>query len=47
MFDLITGKTKHLEGPGGAPIVVSTAMHVLVLGTIVVIPLLFVTHSLP
>ena len=47
MFDLITGKTKHLEGAGGGPILVSTAGHFLVLGTIVVIPLLFVTHSLP
>ena len=47
MFDLITGKEKHLAGGGGTPVLVSSALHVLVLGLIVVIPLLYVTDSLP
>lgn len=47
MFDLITGQTKHMPGGGGAPILVSTLMHGLVLGTIIVVPLMLVTHTLP
>ena len=47
MFDLITGKEKHLAGGGGTPVLVSSALHVLMLGLIVVIPLLYVTDSLP
>jgi protein TonB len=47
MFDLITGKTKHMPGGGGGPILVSTLTHGLVLGTIVIVPLMFVTNTLP
>lgn len=47
MFDLITGKTKHMPGGGGGPILVSTMGHFVVLGTIIVVPLLFVTNTLP
>jgi len=46
MFDLITGKTEHLQGGGGKPVAISIAAHVAGLGAVIVLPLLFVT-SMP
>jgi protein TonB len=47
MFDLITGKATHMPRHQGVPIVVSTAAQVLLVGLVIVVPLLFVTHQLP
>jgi protein TonB len=47
MFDLITGKTKHMPGGGAGPVLVSTTLHITLLGTIIAVPLLFMTNTLP
>jgi protein TonB len=47
MFDLVTGKARHLPRNPALPIVLSTAAQVIVLGLVVAIPVLFVTEQLP
>jgi len=47
MFDLITGKATHTPRYQSVPILVSTGAHLLVVGLVILIPLLFVTNYLP
>jgi protein TonB len=47
MFDLIMGNAKHLPRAGARSVVVSTVLHVGILGTLVIVPLLYVSHALP
>lgn len=47
MFDLVVGKAEHIPGGGGAPVVVSTALHVVAVGALVAIPLMFATDVMP
>src|SRR5689334_5315830 len=47
MFDLITGKATHMPRHQSVPMVVSTVAQVALVGMVIVVPLLFVTHQLP
>ena len=47
MFDLITGREKHLPSHAGIPIVFSTAAQAMAIGLVVAVPLLFVAEDLP
>jgi protein TonB len=47
MFDLITGKAKHLPSHATLPIVLSTTAQATLLGTVLVLPVLFVTEQIP
>jgi len=47
MFDLAAGRSPHLPRHAAAPMLVSTALQVLVVGTVLVLPLLYVTDRLP
>jgi len=47
MFELITGAAKHTPRHQSLPILVSTAAHVVVLGVVIAVPLLFVTSQIP
>lgn len=47
MFDLITGKTKHMPSGGPVTVLLSTVLHLIVLSTIVIVPALFVTNVMP
>jgi protein TonB len=47
MFDLITGTATHIPRRAGIPILVSTGAQAVVLGLVVLVPVLFVTRSLP
>jgi periplasmic protein TonB len=47
MFDLITGKTKHMPSGGPVTVLLSTALHVIVLSAVLIVPLLFVTDVVP
>lgn len=47
MFDLITGTATHIPRHPRGPMLVSTGIQVGLLGLVVVVPVLFVTHALP
>jgi protein TonB len=47
MFDLITGREKHLPSHPTAPIVLSTVAQATLIGIIALIPVLFVSERLP
>lgn len=47
MFDLITGRTKHLARPAAVPYVVSTSVQLAVILVVATLPLLYVTDQLP
>jgi len=47
MFDLITGNTRHMPRGGGKFVLVSSAFHIGAVGTLIVLPLLYVTNALP
>jgi protein TonB len=47
MFDLITGQATHTPRNQSLPILLSTAAHVVVVGLLVVLPLLYITDQLP
>jgi len=47
MFDLIAGREKHLPSHAGFPIFLSTSAQVVVVGSILIIPMLFVAERLP
>jgi protein TonB len=47
MFDLVTGKARHLPSHATLPIVLSTTAQALAVTTIVVLPALFVAEQLP
>jgi protein TonB len=47
MFDLVTGKATHIPHTPALPMVVSMAAQVGVVGLLIVVPLLYVTDSLP
>ena len=47
MFDLITGRTAHIPRHPRGPMLVSTAAQLVVLGLVVLVPVLFVTHAVP
>lgn len=46
MFDLITGKAEHIPARPAVPLVISTALQVVLAGAVLV-PILFVTGALP
>ena len=47
MFDLITGTATHIPRHPRGPILVSTGIQAALLGAVVLLPVLFVTHALP
>ena len=47
MFDLITGEAKHLPSHPALPLVISTTLQAMVIGSIVAVPLLFLADRLP
>ena len=47
MFDLITGKTPHMPSGGSVATLLSSVLHASLVGAIVIVPLLFVTNTLP
>src|SRR5690349_13564290 len=47
MFDLITGTATHIPRHPRGPMLVSTGIQVTILGLVVLVPVLFVTHALP
>jgi protein TonB len=47
MFDLITGTATHIPRHPRGPLLVSTGIQVVLLGTVILVPVLFVTHALP
>ena len=47
MFDLITGTATHIPRHPRGPMLLSTAAQLLIVGLLVVVPVLFVTHALP
>jgi hypothetical protein len=47
MFDLITGKARHMPSGGAANVLLSSVFHLIVLGVIVIAPMLFVTDIIP
>jgi protein TonB len=47
MFDMVTGKARHLPSHATLPIVLSTTAQALAVTTIVVLPALFVAEQLP
>ena len=47
MFDLITGTATHNPRHPRGPILVSTGIQAVLLGAVVLLPVLFVTHALP
>ena len=47
MFDLITGREKHLPSHAAVPILLSTSAQAAVIGLVALIPILFVTDRLP
>jgi protein TonB len=47
MFDLITGREKHLPSHTGLPILLSTIAQATLIGLVLTVPLLYVTERLP
>ena len=47
MFDLITGTATHIPRNPRGPMLVSTGIQLALMGLVVVVPVLFVTHALP
>ena len=47
MFDLASGRSQHLPRHAAAPMLASTVLQVVVVGTLLVLPLLYVTDQLP
>jgi protein TonB len=47
MFDLITGKTKHMPRASGGPVVVSTVLHITLLTSVIALPLIFMSDVMP
>ena len=47
MFDLIAGREKHLPSHATFPILLSTSAQAMVVGSILVVPMLFVAERLP
>ena len=47
MFDLITGTATHIPRNPRGPMLVSTATQLAIMGLVVLVPVLFVTHALP
>ena len=47
MFDLVTGNSTHIPNRPALPIVLMSIMEAVVIGVVVVIPILFVTDSMP
>jgi protein TonB len=47
MFDLIAGQSKHLPSHPALPLVISTTLQAMVIGSIVAVPLFFLTDRLP
>jgi protein TonB len=47
MFDLITGTATHIPRHPRGPLLVSTGIQAALLGAVVLVPVLFVTHALP
>ena len=47
MFDLITGTATHIPRSPRGPMLVSTAAQLTLIGLVVLVPVLFVTHALP
>ena len=47
MFDLITGRTKHMPRGGGVVVLLSSLCQFTLLGVVVITPILFVTDILP
>ena len=47
MFDLITGTATHTPRHPRGPMLASTVIQVVLLGAVVLVPVLFVTHALP
>jgi hypothetical protein len=48
MVDLITGKTRHMPSGGPVTVLVSSVLHLIVLGVILlIVPMLFVANILP
>src|SRR4030095_3648509 len=47
MFDLIAGREKHLPSHATVPIVLSTSAQAFVVGSILLVPMLFVAERLP
>jgi protein TonB len=47
MFDLITGTATHIPRHPRGPMLVSTGVQAALLGAVVLVPVLFVTHTLP
>jgi len=47
MFDLITGRAKHIPSHPGIPLLMSTTVQAVVIGLVVALPLLYVTEQLP
>ena len=47
MFDLITGTATHIPRNPRGPMLVSTGIQLGLMGLVIVVPVLFVTHALP
>jgi protein TonB len=47
MFDLITGTATHIPRNPRGPMLVSTGIQLGLMGLVVIVPVLFVTHALP
>ena len=47
MFDLIAGRAKHLPSHPALPLVISTTLPAMVIGSVVAVPLLFLADRLP
>jgi protein TonB len=47
MFDLITGKTPHMPSGGRVATVLSSMLHTSLLGGVVIVPLMFMTDTMP
>ena len=47
MFDLVTGKSKHLPSHAALPLVLSTTAQAVAVATVIVVPALFVADRLP
>jgi protein TonB len=47
MFDLVSGRSRHLPRHAAAPMLVSSALQFVVVGSVLVLPLLYVTDQIP
>ena len=47
MFDLITGTATHIPRHPRGPLLVSTGIQLTLMGLVVLVPVLLVTHALP